>query len=113
MPSRAPSDPETAMMLGEMRGQLREMIHNMNNEAQKGVARDEKLTKLAAIPDDISDIKNSVKSIEGRLSNLETDKVKRETERGVLATVVRSPLVGWIAGFALAVWAWWKGQGNA
>lgn len=70
MTARAPADPDTAMMLGEMRGQLRELIHQQNNQVMKGDAMADKLGKLAAIPDDIAEIKKSLESIEKRLTHL-------------------------------------------
>lgn len=107
---RAPADPDAAMILGELRGQLRELIHNQNNEAQKGVARDEKLTKLSAVPDDIAEIKKAVGSIDRRLTHLEADKSRREGERGVLNTMMKSPLLAWIFAAAVIAWTWIKGD---
>lgn len=98
-------DTNTALMLGEMRAQLRELIHQGNNQAMKNDAVARILSKLETIPEDIADIKE-------RLTTLENDRLKRDTERGLLATLARSPVVGWLAGFGLALWAWWKGQGQ-
>ena len=71
MPARAPSDPDTAMMLGEMRGQLRELIHQGNNQAMKNDAVARALAKLESIPEQLT-------KIESRLDALETDKSRRE-----------------------------------
>lgn len=105
MPDPSNANVETAMMLGEMKGQLRELIHQGNNQAMKNDAVARTLAKLETIPDDIAEIK-------ARLTTLEADRHRREAERGMLGMMLRSPLVGWLAGFALALWAWWKGQGH-
>ena len=84
MPARAPSDPDTAMMLGEMRGQLRELIHQGNNQAMKNDAVAKALAKLESIPDQLT-------KIEQRLTALETDKNRRDGAYGFGGAVLRSP----------------------
>lgn len=101
MTTRAPSDPDTAFLLGKIEGQLREVIHNMNNQAMKVDA----LVSLKDIPDDIREIKD-------RLTVLETDKHRKDGAVGFGASLFRSPLVGWLVGFGLALYAWLKGHGQ-
>lgn len=107
MPDRqqTPADPGTAYQLGKIEGQLRELIHNLNNEAMKNVARDEKLAKLESVPGDVADIKQ-------RLTVLETDRNRREGAMGFGTWLLRTPLVTYLALIALAVWEWWKGHGQ-
>ena len=107
MPERAqtPSDPGTAFYLGKIEGQLRELIHNLNNEAMKNTARDEKLSKLESVPGDVADIKV-------RLTALETDKHRRDGAVGFGSWILRSPLIGWLVGFGLALWAFLRGHGQ-
>lgn len=100
---QTPADPGTAFQLGKIEGQLRELIHNMNNEAMKNTARDEKLAKLANVPDDIAAIKVEI-------ATLKTDKDRRDGAMGFGSWLARSPLVTWAALIALALWTWLKGH---
>ncbi len=105
MTTRAPSDPESAMILGELRGQLREMVHNLNNQAMKNDATAKIIAKLESVPDDISEIKD-------RLTALERDKDRRDGAMGFGIWLVRSPLVAWLSAGALIAWTWLKGHGQ-
>lgn len=97
-----PDDTTTALLLGELRGQLRELIHQMSNRAQEATAFARQLAKLESVPDRLL-------AIENRLSTLESDKDKRDGAMGFGSWLLRSPLVGWIAGAAIVVWAYVKG----
>lgn len=69
------------LILGEIRGQLRELIHTGNNTASK-------LDALGI-----------------RVAALEGEKDRREGASGVLTTVLKSPLIGWMTGAAISAWA--------
>jgi hypothetical protein len=69
------------LILGEIRGQLREIIHSTNNISQ------------------------SVTALGLRVSALEAKDQRREGASGVLAVVLRSPTMGWIVGGATTIWA--------
>jgi hypothetical protein len=103
MPDRAPapSDPGTAFYLGKIEGQLREMIHNMGDEAQKSRAIGEKVSKLENVPSDIVEIKQ-------RLTALETSEHRREGAAGVFQAILRSPTLAWFAATAVALWVAFK-----
>jgi hypothetical protein len=72
---------DTMLILGEIRGQLRELIHNSNNNAAK------------------------LDSLSIRVAALEGEKDRREGASGVLTTVLKSPLIGWLTGAAISAWA--------
>ena len=74
-------DINTAMILGEIRGQLRELIHTGNNTSAK-------LDGLAV-----------------RVGKLETLDARREGASGVMASLMRSPTLGWLVGAATTAWA--------
>lgn len=93
------ADPNTALLLGEVRGQLRELNHGMNNMAQERAAIVRQLAKLEAIPDRLT-------ALEIRLNSLETDRSRRDGAVGFGAWMLKSPLVGWAAGAAIAAWAY-------
>lgn len=75
-----PHDPNTLLLLGEIRGQLRELIHTGNNNAQK-------LDQLAV-----------------RVGSLETERNRRDGASGVLAAILKSPAIGWMVGGATFLW---------
>ena len=114
MPDRqqTPSDPGTAFQLGKIEGQLRELIHTQNNQAMKGDAVAEKISRLENLPDDIAEIKTGLAKLDTRLTTLEIDKHRRDGALGFGGALMRSPVVVWLAVAALAVWTWWKGHGQ-
>ena len=75
------SDINTAMILGEIRGQLRELIHTGNNNAMK-------LDALGV-----------------RVMQLETERARTDGASGVLYTILKSPTIGWLVGAAISAWA--------
>ncbi|HEU4804204.1 MAG TPA: hypothetical protein VFS91_00085 [Nitrobacter sp.] len=79
-------DPNALLLLGEIRGQLRELIHSTNNNA----------TKLDAL------------SL--RVSALETDKSRREGQASVLQTILRSPGLAWLISAIITAWAVLSGR---
>jgi hypothetical protein len=99
----SPPDTNTVLILGEVRGQLREIIHNMNNQAQKNDAVAAQLAKLEGMPERLS-------AIETRLVSLETDKHRRDGAMGFGGWLMKSPLIGWLAGFGVAAWAYLTGK---
>lgn len=105
MPTRAPSDPDTAMLLGEMKGQLRELVHQGNNQAMKNDAVARALTKLESIPDDITEIKN-------RLTALETERNRRDGALGLGGAMLRSPVLAWLFAAGVIVLEWLRGHGR-
>lgn len=86
MPPRKPATnaPEldgVALLLGEIKGQLRELIHNSNNNALK-------LDALGV-----------------RVANLETERNQRDGASGLIRMVLKSPAIGWLVGAAITAWA--------
>lgn len=114
MKSRAstPADPAAAEAIGEIRGQLREIIHGMNNDRMRNEAIGKALSKLETIPEDIADIKQSLSKLEGRLTTLEIDKHRRDGAMGFGSWLMKSPLVAWLAAAALVIWTWLREQGS-
>jgi hypothetical protein len=78
--SPQPQD-DTMLILGEIRGQLRELIHTGNNTSSK------------------------VDALGIRVAALEGEKDRREGASGVLTTILKSPLIGWLTGAAISAWA--------
>lgn len=90
------SDIEFALALGEIRGQLRELIHGINNRAQRDEEVNRALGELSSLPEDIKEIKASVGDIDRRLTSLELAKAEDQGTRNLLGLIFRSPLVAWL-----------------
>jgi hypothetical protein len=74
-------DPNTLLLLGEIRGQLRELIHTGNNNS----------TKLDALGI--------------RVAALEGERSRREGASGLVQSVLKSPAIGWLVGAVVTAWA--------
>lgn len=96
-------DTSTAMMLGEVRGQLRELVHQGNNQMQKNDAVARALAKLESIPDDITEIKK-------RITALENDGHRREGATSLMGVILKSPALGWLVSAAVTAWALLTGK---
>ena len=90
------------MILGEMRGQLREVVHSMNNLTQKFDALTREVIGLAGLGAEMTDLK-------ARMIALEVDRNRRDGAVGVVETMLKSPLVGWFVGLAVTGFAIIKG----
>jgi len=88
----------TGMMLGELKGQMRELIHNVNNLATKLDGLSERVIGSAGLP-------KKIELLEARVTALETDKNKRDGASGIIATIMKSPTIGWLVGAAVSAWA--------
>ena len=77
-----------AFKLGELTGQLRELIHKQNNMDSK------------------------IDLIGRQVTKLEVKECERKGAINLGAWLLKTPLVGWVVGAALAVWALFKGQGQ-
>lgn len=89
--------------VGKIEGQLREVIHGLNNVSQKVDALGEKVAAGSNLPARVDDL-------DTRVTALETDKNKRDGAMGFGGWLLRSPLFGWLATAAIAVWAVLKGK---
>ncbi len=102
-PPASQNDANNLLILGEVRGQLRELIHGMNNQSLKNDAVAKQLAKLEGIPERLS-------AIETRLVSLETDKHRRDGAMGFGGWLMKSNLLGALIGFAIAAWAYITGK---
>lgn len=69
------------LLLGEIRGQLRELIHTSNNTSLK-------LDALAS-----------------RVAALEASDNRRQGASGLMAMIMKSPALGWLVGAVVSAWA--------
>lgn len=96
------TSPDTMLILGEVRGQLREIIHRMNNKDMVDKAVSEKLSKLESVP-------ATLEKIEHRLTALEADKNRRDGAIGLGNWFVKSPFIAWLVAAAMTAWAYVRG----
>ena len=95
----------TGMMLGELKGQMGELIHNVNNLSRKVDVLAERVIGAAGLP-------AKVKDLEDRIAVLEADKNKREGALGFGASLLKSPALAWLAGAAISAWAILTGKAH-
>lgn len=81
MPAQGQIDNGIAMLLGEIRGQMRELIHSTNNTSAK------------------------LDAIGLRVAALEAEKQRRDGATGALALILKSPALGWLVGAVTTIWA--------
>ena len=98
----APMKANQDMILGEMRGQLREVVHSMNSLTQKFDLLSREVIGLAGLGAEMTDVKV-------RMIALEVDRNRRDGAVGVVETMLKSPLVGWFVGLAVTGFAIIKG----
>lgn len=78
-----------AVKVGEISGQLREVIHTVNNMAQKVDGMTERLLTAPTAAD--------LEKLSKRVDALEADKDRNDGAKGVFAGVMKSPAAAWIA----------------
>jgi hypothetical protein len=89
---------QNAMILGEMRGQLREVVHSMANLGMKVDGLTREVIGLATLASDIGALKAKVEA-------LEAERNRTEGAHGVVGTLLKSPALGWLVGAAISAWA--------
>jgi len=90
-----------AVKVGEISGQLREVVHSVNNVAQKVDGMSEKLLTAPTQAD--------IQSLAARVALLEAEKNRTDGAKGVFAAVMRSPMAAWAAAIIAAIWGAFKG----
>lgn len=94
---------QLALAIGEMRGQVREMVHTQNNMVQKVDAMASMAMLSASLPD-------AVAALTLRVTALEKEGNRRDGRDGVLVALFRSPAMGWIVGGLTYVSLWVSGK---
>src|SRR3546814_8706588 len=78
-----------SMTLGELKGQMREIVHQLNNMSSKMDAISHEISKNSGIPEEVEKLKLRVAALEEKES-------KREGAMGLGVWIMRSPLIGWL-----------------
>lgn len=92
-----------AVMVGEMRGQLREAVHTLNNVSGKIDGLTREVVGLGPLAAEIADLK-------GRITALELTGSRQAGATGVVQTILKSPMLGWLVGAAITAWAILNGK---
>jgi len=101
-PRGTPTDVNQDMILGEIRGQLREVVHSVNNLTQKFDGLTREVVGLAVLGNDVAALKVSVAALEAKDN-------RRDGAVGIIETILKSPMLGWIVGAAITGFAILKG----
>ena len=97
------------LAVGEMRGQMRELIHTNNNMAMKVEHLTEKVLLAQALPAEVARLADVLVTALARIDALEADKNRSDGAKGVLAAVMRSPVAAWGAAIIAGIWGAFKG----
>jgi len=106
MPDTLPeTQGQLLLMIGEIKGQLRELVHSINNQGQLLNNLTDKMSVTQNLPEKIKSQAEEIADLKLRVTALEAVENRRVGAVGLGSTLLRSPLIGWLAGAALAVWA--------
>lgn len=86
------------MLLGEMRGQLRELVHSVNNLNAKVDGLTREVVALGPLSAAVADLSNRVDKLEAK-GNEQSGAYK------TLSAILVSPFVAWAVMLAGVVWA--------
>lgn len=87
---------------------MREMRADMKRELGELRQISERLVKIETRLEDIAELKAENLAIKAELALLKADLNKRDGERGMLNTIMKSPL-SWVVAAGAAIVAWVKG----
>lgn len=85
------------IILGELRGQVRELVHSVNNISGKMDALTREVIALGPLAADLAELK-------GRVYVIETTLSRQAGATGIITAILKSPAVGWVIGAAGMVW---------
>lgn len=106
-----PTPSNQDMILGELRGQQREMIHSINNMRTELQQLTREVSALGGIAKDVASLELRVGALEAdtslseRITMLEAQNLRVEGARSFGVTILRSPALGWFVGAVVAIWA--------
>lgn len=103
---------QDAMILGEMRGQLREVVHSMNNLSMKFDGLTREVVALGALATMVGKLEAQTEALDARLKGVETRQNQVTGAAGTIKAVLNSPMLGWLFLGAVALWAALTGKVN-
>jgi predicted amino acid dehydrogenase len=99
-----PEANQNAMILGEMRGQLREVVHSMNNLSMKFDGLTREVVALGALATIVGKLEAVAEAMDIRIKKLEAQQTQVSTTASNFKAVLNSPVLGWIFLVAVALW---------
>lgn len=105
----SPSDGNQAMILGEMRGQLREVVHGLNNLSMKFDGLTREVVALGTLAPLVGKLEAQIEAQDIRIKTLETQQEAVSTTASNFKAVVNSPVLGWLFLAAVAIYVALKG----
>ncbi len=94
---------ENSLILGEVRGQMRELVHTLNTLSAKLDGLTREVVGLGPLASDITDLK-------ARIAALEAANNRSEGARTLGVVLIKSPVLGWLVGVAATAWALLTGR---
>lgn len=94
-----------AMILGEMRGQLREVVHSMNNLSMKFDGLTREVVALSALAQVVGKMEAFIEALDTRLKVVESNQKAVSTTANNFKAILNSPALGWLFLGAVALWA--------
>jgi hypothetical protein len=101
---------EPSLILGELRGQLKELIHSTNNLHGKVDGMGREVMAITFLAKDVSDLKVQQASFETRLGLQEKLSERNLGGREVVGVIMKSPVLGWMFVAAAILYAIFRGQ---
>lgn len=101
---------QNAMILGEMRGQLREVVHAMNNLSTKFDGLTREVVALGALATLVGKLEAQAEALDARLKAVEDKQSQALGAGGIIKAVLASPALGWLFVAAVAIWAALNGK---
>ena len=99
-----------AMILGELRGQLGQVMQGLTSLNGKVDGLSREVFMLGPLSADLGEMKAKVTAADERIRLLEDKQTKRDGRDGLLVLAVKSPALGWLAGAGAATWAILSGK---
>jgi hypothetical protein len=98
------------LAVGEMRGQLRELVHGQNNMAQKMESLTEKVLLAQALPVEVARLADILTVLSARIDALESTNDRNDGAKGVFAAILQSRFAAWAAAAVAVAYAAIKGD---
>lgn len=98
------------LAVGEMRGQMRELIHTNNNMAMKVEGLTEKVLLAQALPAEVARLADHLAIVAARIDKLEGINDRNDGAKGVFAAILQSRFAAWAAAAVAVAYAAIKGD---
>jgi hypothetical protein len=98
------------MILGELRGQVRELVHSTNNLTMKMDGLTEKVVELGPIAAQIGELKTDAAAMKSDIAALKASQDKQTGAIAILREILHSPTVVWLFGAGSILYLYMSGR---